>query len=154
MKKLLVCLLIAFGSAQSFATHIVGGDINLQYVGPNTYDLTVRVYKDCGSPVNPSPAGMPTSVQVGLFDLVTNAQNTTWTINLTSADTLSLGDACYTPDGICVMEGIFTTQVTIPNNTNAWYLSAQLYARNGIIDNITGPGSTGMTFYCEIPDPE
>lgn len=153
MKRLLAALIVLTTIYSSNATHIVGGDISLQYVSPNTYNLTVRVYKDCGSSVNPNPAGMPTSVTVGLYDLSTDAQNNTWILNNQSADTLSLGDACYTPDDICVMEGIFSAQVTIPNNVNGWYLSTQLYARNGIIDNIVGPGSTGMTFYAEIPDP-
>lgn len=153
MKKLLALLSLTFILGQVQATHIVGGDIYLEYVSPNTYNLTVRVYKDCGSPVNPNPAGMPASVTVGLYDLSNNAQQTNWIVPNITADTLELGDPCFKPEDICVMEGIFSMQVTIPDNANGWYLSAGLYARNGIIDNISNPGSTGMTFYAEIPDP-
>lgn len=94
MKKLLATIILLTSIYSSTATHIVGGDISLQYVSPNTYNLTVRVYKDCGSSINPNPAGMPTSVTVGLYDLSADAQNTTWVLNNQSADTLSLGDAC------------------------------------------------------------
>ena len=46
-----------------------------------------------------------------------------------------------------------SSDFTLPDYGPGYYLSTEIYARNSIIDNISNPGSTGMTFYMEIPDP-
>lgn len=151
MKKVLILITFIFITFNLWATHIVGGDISVQWISQNDYKIQVRVYRDCGS----GNAAMPTSVTVGLYEIGTNNQVNTFVINNPTINAnLAFGDACYTPTSICVDEGIFLSSViTIPNFGAGYYLSTQLYARNGIIDNLSTPGSTGMTFYAEIPDP-
>ncbi|MCT4582057.1 MAG: gliding motility-associated C-terminal domain-containing protein [Flavobacteriales bacterium] len=152
MKKLLLLLLlIPFSFITSWASHIVGGDISVQWQSQNNYTITVRVYRDCENAL----VSMPSDVEVGIYEIGTNNQIATYTINRTTLNNnLSFGDACYTPTDICVDEGIFVSNtITIPDFAAGYYLSTQLYARNSIIDNIDSPGSTGMTFFAEIPDP-
>jgi hypothetical protein len=134
------------------ASHIVGGDLTVKWVGPtkNDFQIQLRVFRSC----SPGSASMNTAFDVDIYDKVTNVYINTITINnpIINAN-LPFGDACFTPTGLCVDEGIFTQNVFIADNPNGYYLSAQVCCRNASITNITSPSSAGMTFYCEIPDP-
>jgi hypothetical protein len=44
--KLVLGLLLLSGV--SYATHLMGGEITYDRVGPNQYRITVRLYRDCG----------------------------------------------------------------------------------------------------------
>lgn len=134
------------------ASHIVGGDLTVKWIGPtkNDFQIQLRVFRSC----SPGSASMNTSFDVRIYDKVTNVLVNTITItNPVINANLPFGDACFTPTGLCVDEGIFTQNVTIVDNPNGYYLSAQVCCRNASITNITSPSSAGMTFYCEIPDP-
>ncbi|MGB0888200.1 MAG: hypothetical protein ACPGSL_08770, partial [Vicingaceae bacterium] len=48
MKKLLlVSLFVLLGTASSFASHLMGGEITYVYVGNDQYEVTLIVYRDC-----------------------------------------------------------------------------------------------------------
>lgn len=152
MNKIISLIILLYISVNSYASHVVGGEISVQWISQNNYKIQVKVYRDCGDWLN---ASMPSSVDVGVYQIGTNLLVGTYTINNPIITTnLPFGDDCYTPTGICVDEGIFLSNaIVIPNFGAGYYLSTQLYARNGIIDNLNQPGSTGMTFYAEMPDP-
>lgn len=150
MKKFLLFIFVFTLSSKLYSTHVVGGNFVITQTGPNNFTIVVKVYRDC----NPGNAAMPTSVTVGIYDKVTNQLQQSVTITNPVLANIALGDACYTPTNLCVQEGIFTQQnVVIPNNPNGYYLQTQIYARNNIITNIQNSGSTGMSYYAEIPDP-
>jgi len=151
MKKLLIACLVLLMSSQLFATHIAGGNIEVQYVGPNSYQLILKLYRSC----EVGAAGMPTSVAIGVYELDTDAPAGSYTLTLPTVTTnLPFGDACFTPTGLCVDQGIFTSAViTIPDHAAGYYVHAQIFARNGSITNINTPGNTALSFYTEIPDP-
>ena len=48
MKKLFISLIILFSSYSLFATHVAGGNISYECVGPNTYVISLTVLEDCG----------------------------------------------------------------------------------------------------------
>ena len=58
--------LLAAPAAQ--ATHIVGGEMDLQYLSGNTYQLTLNLYFDA---VNGSPGALDTELTAGIFDYST-----------------------------------------------------------------------------------
>jgi gliding motility-associated-like protein len=151
MKKLFIACLILVMSSQLFASHIAGGNIEVQYVGINQYQLVMKLYRSCES----GSAGMPTSVTVGIYRLDTDVLQASYILTSPAITAnLPFGDSCYTPTGLCVDRGIFTSPViTIPDYGPGYYLHSQIYARNASIDNINGPGSTALSFYTEIPDP-
>lgn len=151
MKKYFLLLLLVISAVPALkATHVVGGNFIIDQTGPNTYNITVRVYRDCCQGCSP----MPTSLTVGIYDKMTNANQQTFVINTPVLSIISLGDECYTPTGICVQEGIFTAVgINIPNNPNGYYIETGLFARNIILANVLNPNNTGMAFYAEIPDP-
>ncbi len=152
MKKLFAAALLTFGFIlPSFASHIAGGLIEVQYVGVNQYQIIMKLYRACES----GSAAMPTSVEVGIYRLDTDVLQASYTLTSPAITTnLPFGDSCYTPTGLCVDRGIFTSPViTIPDHPAGYYIQSQLYARNSGITNLSGPGSTAMSFYAEIPDP-
>ena len=151
MKNILaICFLVIF-SSQIFATHIAGGNIEVKYVSMNQYQVIVKVYRSCEA----LSAPMPTSIEVGIYRLDTDVLLSSHSLNSPAiATNLPFGDSCYTPTGLCVDRGVFTSAViTIPDYTAGYYLQTQLYARNNSITNIQSPGDTGMSFYAEMPDP-
>lgn len=152
MKKLLIILSVVLCSMQLFASHVVGGDISVIWVSQNVYKIKVQVFRDCNASALNT---LPSSVTVGIYKIGSNSIQSTETINKTSENLmLNLGDACYTPADLCVDEGIYiSNNITIPDNAAGYYLSTQLYARSGAITNLNASGSTGMTFFAEMPDP-
>ena len=151
--RILMCCFMLTSTFSLKASHIAGGDIRVVWVGPtkNDFQVKVRILRFCGSG---SLAPLPASINVGMYDLVTNGLINSLTItNPVITTNLPFGDACFTPQGLCIDEGIYTQNVTIPDNPNGYYLSYQVFARNGGILNLFDSVNQGMTFYCEVPDP-
>ncbi len=153
MKKIILLILpLLLFISFSNASHIVGGDISVAWVGPgqNDFQIKVRILRSCAA----ASAGMPTTATVRVHDLVTYALTQQFSItNPTITPNLPFGDPCWTPAGLCVDLGEFVQNVTIPNNPNGYFLEYQICCRNAGITNLANPSSEGMTFYCEIPDP-
>lgn len=151
MKNLIAACLLLFIGTPLLASHVAGGNIEVQYVGVNQYRIIMKLYRACEA----GSAPMPTSVDVGIYQLDTDTPIATYTLTSPAITAnLPFGDSCYTPTGLCVDRGIFTSAViTIPDHAAGYYLHSQVYARNSGIDNLSGPGSTAMSFYTEIPDP-
>jgi gliding motility-associated-like protein len=151
MKKVFLFFALILISYNLFASHVVGGDISVIWVSQNTYKIKVQVYRDCENGL----IDLPDDVTVGVYQIGTNTVLNTFLIDLSTQNlNLNLGDDCYTPTDLCVDEGIYlSSNITIPDFAAGYYLSTQLYARNGTISNINTPGSTGMTFFAEMPDP-
>ncbi len=133
------------------ASHVVGGDIYIQWISANTYHFKLRAYRDDVNGVT-----MPASITIRIHDAVTKATIYTQTLNKTNAFTLvPLGDPCYTPDPnvVRIEEGIFESPVnmTIANNPNGYYVEAQISARNSLAINVQAGGT--MTWFAMMPDP-
>ena len=155
MKKSLLLIVAVFLMLPfANASHIVGGETTVKWVGPtqNDFQIQVRVFRSCQS----GSAGMPASVSVDIRDLVTyNAIQSVTITNPVITANLPFSDPCTQVVGICVDEGLFTQNVTIPNNPsgNGYFLEYQICCRNNGVLNLANPSGDGMTFYCEIPDP-
>ncbi len=148
MKKIFAVLAFLTFHFNMSATHIVGGDITVKWLGPNSYEVKLRFFRDCSS-----TTAFDNPVNIGVYDKVTNAFSFSFPLPQVSSNVLTLGDSCFTPSGLCVEQGVFLDTITIPNNPNGYYLSWQRCCRNGIIQNISLPGDAGMVYYVEIPDP-
>ncbi len=151
MKNTFLLVFFILSSMPIFATHFVGGDFQVCQTGPNTFEVTLRVYRDC-LPGN-STVISPTSVYIR--DNVTNAQvGSSFSMGTVVSQTiLTLGDSCYTPTGICVEEYVFVKTITLADNPNGYYLEWDDCCRNALIDNLNTPDNDGMTYYVQIPDP-
>lgn len=152
MRKNIISLIITvLLSMQLFSSHFVGGDFCVKQIGPSSFEVTLRIFRDCnpGNSTGVSPSG------INVYEENTNTLITTFDLSNSriSIDTIPLGDACYTPTGLCVEEQIFRDTITLVPNTNGYYFTWDNCCRNSIIDNLDNPGSAGITYYIAIPDP-
>ena len=144
--------------SSSFATHVIGGDFHIQWVSQTAnganYHIKLRFYRDnyYGGP------DLPNDIEIGVYDAVNHSLETTKTLYPTSDLVLPLGDVCYSPPVTTqVEEGVYesTTNLYLPNNSNGYYLNAQVFARNSLAINVSGPGTTNgtMVWFAMIPNP-
>jgi gliding motility-associated-like protein len=140
-----------FFSTNSFATHIVGGEITYQCLGDNTYDITLTVYRDCfnGQPGFDNPA------TVGVYKSGTDSLFLTLSLpyDNTTNDTLPivLNNPCLVlPPSVCVHKATYHRIVVLPYRPDGYSIAYQRCCRNRLIRNIPDPLNTGISFSIEI----
>jgi gliding motility-associated-like protein len=150
MKKHFFILFLLLQSLYSSATHIVGGQLNYEYLGHGDwYKITLTVFRDCyyGIPKYDNPAS------IGIFDGVTNVRIDT--LNMRTADSITipllLTDPCLViPPDVCVSRAVYVDSVQLPFLASGYILAYQRCCRNNTIANIVMPESTGATYSCFI----
>jgi gliding motility-associated-like protein len=151
VRKIIILSILFLTGLSAWSSHVVGGSISVVWQGQNQYKIKAKIYRD---EVNGNPP-MYGSIQVGIYEIGTNIQTGFAILPLQSQSFVQLGDQCYIPntDSLQIEEGIFetTTNVTIPNFSDGYYIQTEIFARNSLALNLSG--LNGMTFYCEIPDP-
>lgn len=152
MRKLLTIAIFMLAIFPSlWASHAAGGEIYYECTGPNTYDIHVRLFRDC----NPGNVSLPSTVTVGIYNQSTHALLTSLSLTQGTVDAnLDLGDNCYTPSGLCIDEAIYTaTAVSIPDNADGYYLETHINTRNSLADNLSSPSSYTLLYFAELSDP-
>lgn len=154
--SILLCSIFIFATSTAFASHIVGGVINYRWISGTTYEITMKIYRDCGagsSDFDGAPGGSVPFAPLGLFNETTNSLVTTY--NLSSPVVTSIvpviTNPCMVTTSICLEEGVYRTTITLPSATTPYYLTYVRCCRNGSISNIPSPGSTGASFTVRIP---
>lgn len=151
MKKLLPVLLLLFFAGQLQATHIHGGTITYEKTGSSTYEIIVRLYRDC-------PVGV---VQYPLLNLRIRDVNgnafvpTKDIINLAVDTIIPVNPAlfCVTNPGFCLDEGIYRVTVSnMPPQPGGYHIYTDYCCINGAVQNIQNPNSEGYSFYAFVPD--
>lgn len=150
MRKLIfTSLLLLTFSLSSFAAHIVGGDLFIEWQSANNYKVIATVFRDCNAATS-----VPDPWEVGVYDLNTNALIMIVPLNSPTMTQLTFGDECYTPTNLCAEEHTYTSAIiNLPDNPNGYYFQSQIWARNTIAINMLYTNDPGMTFYAEIADP-
>lgn len=153
MKKLVFISVLLFQlSAKAF--HVVGGEIYYDYLSPNKYRITLKIYRDCaggGAPLDGMGSGAPCYLTIknisnpGLDTLIIMGSPQ---ISLIPT---SINNPCITAPSKCVEEGVYTKTVTLNTNLYNYYLIYQRCCRNTAITNIITPDKTGSTYYCLVP---
>jgi hypothetical protein len=152
MKKFafFVLLLMPIGA---FASHLLGGTIQLKWLGGNTYKLSVHVIRDCYS----SSTNFDDSISVGLFEKVTNALKNSFKIHFDklNIETLKVPENCIKKYSICSQVGIYSKIIALDsniyNNANGYYFSWQRCCRTKTI-NIANWNNVGLCLYLEVPN--
>jgi gliding motility-associated-like protein len=149
MRTLLLLLFTTLFSLTLSATHIVGGEMNYEYIGNNQYIVRLTVYRDCSVTTgfdDPANVGVFNSAGVLLFDL---------DFQFTGATELvpDFNVPCGTPPtNVCVEVTTYIDTLTLPPIPGGYRISYQRCCRNNTIINIQDPGDTGATFSGVIPD--
>ena len=139
-----ICTLFTFGSV--FASHIAGGDITYSCVGPNQYQVTLTLYRDCnGMDLANTESISYRSANCGV--------NATLALSLQSESDItplcpSVQSACNGGSGNLGIERfIYTGILNLPPGCTDWILSYQMCCRNGSITNLNTASS--QDFYIQ-----
>lgn len=156
--KISLLFALVFTANGVYATHLVGGSFAVKWLGGNSYEITLKVLRDCE---NGSPrAYFDFPLTAGIFNKTTHARQTSVTFtqnDFVKDDTLDFtGDNC--PDIVtgCTHIGIYRKVVQLPgsqyNAAGGYYISWERCCRNNIISNIVKPEAAGMVLYTEFPN--
>jgi len=151
---LLIFYFIAFFLIKLYAKHLVGGDVTYRYIGNfsglDRYEITITLVRDC--------IGGNTEFDSPLQATLYNAGNfSDWrTISFDypgeSQVPLTSYNPCATPpEGICYSVCKYIKNIDVTPNINGYYLVYERCCRNNTINNLSNPGSMGMTLSCYIP---
>jgi gliding motility-associated-like protein len=149
MKYYLTTLIFTLFMGSAFSAHIIGGEMYYTCIGENTYEFTMKLYRDCDS----QGAQFDAPARIGIFDednnLLFMENATVQEINDVIPD---LSSPCLSiPPDICVEEGIYVFIVEFPDNLQAYQVVYQRCCRNSTIQNLNNPGSQGLTIVAEVP---
>lgn len=153
-QTLLILLLLCIFGAK--ATHIIGGNFNVQQVGRNQFYVDLVIFRDCrtGSPnQNDDPVPLADKLEVKVFD---NSDYSNWIsffVHKKKPLRPKLGDDCFEPPNLCVEEYHLSDTITLADNPAGYTIAMQVCCRNSVVKNILNPLTTGMTLTAEIPDP-
>lgn len=134
------------------ATHIVGGDLTYRCLGNNLYEIRLTLRRDCflGDP----EAQFDDPASVGFFDAVTGqfltfiGTNGQLLMPFNDDDTLNqefISDCTISGFDVCVQQTTYVDTIQLPFLANGYILTYTRCCRNGSIQNIEDPISTGMS---------
>lgn len=149
-----VLLILFMGLGRSArATHIVGGEMDLQYRSGSSYALTLNLYFDA---LNGNIGALDTALTVSIFDRATNNRMQNLTLRLrTNTFVNYTNPACSSTSSLVTRRLVYTAGVELAanryNSQAGYYAAVERCCRNNGISNIQSPGDAGQTFYLEFP---
>lgn len=163
MKRFLVLFILLSFFSDSFASHISGGELIYEYLGPGSaanskkYRITLKLFRDnrCTN-----CAEMPTHVIIALYNNDNNAHVASSPFNVPELTEISVpvdpAPACMeNPPLINYSMGIYEFTVDLPDNANGYTGSYQTCCRITPMENVSTvppPGQgEGSTYVCTIP---
>ena len=151
-KATVLAALLFFLLPQAKASHIVGGDISYQHIEGNTYEILVRVYRDCfyGAPTaqfdDPASVGVFNDANV-LVDQLLIEQVTDDTL-----DAIFENPCLFVPEDVCVHTTEYRDTISLaPLSPGFSYTFVyQRCCRNQTITNIVDPDQTGASYTVKL----
>ena len=129
-----------------YSSHFVGGEISYTTVGNGVYNVTLTMYKDCGS----SSAGYPTSISLSMKDAISGSTLSSATLSPGSEISIpnSFTAACVSNvPSFCVSKKYYTGTLTYTGTvSNGFIFTYSDCCRNSSISNINAPGSASITY--------
>jgi len=147
MKKLFTIFAMAFFALlltpeSGKASHIAGLDITYEYIGPNTYLVRLKYYRDCTGIPAPNQANICwSSVSLGISGTIFAAK---------VSSTPVANTPCVTANPICpggvgdIEEHVYEATIVLPQPATDWIFSYDECCRNPAITTLVNPGGTAM----------
>jgi gliding motility-associated-like protein len=153
MKHLaLLCILGLFNSA-SFATHIVGGEINYTQLNKDSFKIELQLYIDCVNG-NPGAISQDRFAQIAVFSKKTGLLLPNLSFDVERSTPVRVSKTHYNCIKIgpnaCVDAYSYVFYRELPPIEGGYILSFQRCCRNNSILNLVDPESTGANFWTEI----
>jgi hypothetical protein len=148
----LVLVLLLLGVQAARATHIVGGEMDLQYLRGNTYQLTLNLYFDA---VNGSPGALDNDLTASIFDKASNRRMADVVLPLISNTFVSYTNPVCAVGSLSTKALVYRSTIELPpgtyNGAQGYYAAVERCCRNISISNIVAPNNAAQTFYLEFP---
>ena len=136
---------LAFTTTETRASHAVGADITYQYVGPNQFLLTLRLYRDCFG--IPAPSSASISYTSSCFpggNITLNPLPGTGQQIPNSPCVPAVTTTCNGGTGYGIQEWIYQGVVTLPGQCVDWRFAYNLCCRNDQINTLINPASFNL----------
>ncbi|MDZ4823271.1 MAG: PKD domain-containing protein [Flavobacteriales bacterium] len=148
-----VFLLASLFTLDINATHIVGGEMTYQYLGTSQYEITLKIYRDCG-PDNVNMTGFDDPAYIGIY--ADNNWQQTLSIPLATATVTQIpygieNPCLVLPPDVCIEECIYIITATLPLNVTGYDLVYVRCCRSPAIINLNIPEDQGMTCHTHVP---
>ncbi|MBX0290445.1 gliding motility-associated C-terminal domain-containing protein [Hymenobacter sp. HSC-4F20] len=149
---LAVVLLMLLTGPAARATHIVGGELDLQYRSGSSYALTLTLYFDA---INGSPGALDDDMRASIFEKGTNLRMQNVVLPLTSNTFVSYTNPACTSSALSTRKLIYTTTISLPAatyaSTGGYYVAVERCCRNQGLSNIVNSLGAAQAFYLEFP---
>jgi gliding motility-associated-like protein len=145
-------LLLLFLAAPVWATHIVGGELDLQYQAGTRYRINLNLYFD---EVNGNPGALDKDLTVSIFEKGTDRRMQNLSLPLVSNTNVAYSDIACTLPILSTRRIQYSSLIDLPadkyTNPAGYYAAVERCCRNNNIRNIRNPGNAGQTYYLEFP---
>ena len=147
---LLFCSLLISVSAR--ATHIVGGEFELQHLQGYNYRLKLNLYFDV---VNGNPGALDQSITVNIFSKATNQHVASLTMFIQEQSLVEYTNIECAVGELVTRKIVYYQTIyldpSIYRSPEGYYVTWERCCRNNTINNIIGPEAAAQTFYMEFP---
>ncbi|KAA9339742.1 gliding motility-associated C-terminal domain-containing protein [Hymenobacter busanensis] len=144
--------LLLLAALPARATHIVGGELGLQYLSGDSYRLTLTLYFDAR---NGNPGALDPDATAGIFEKGTNRRLRNLTLPLTQNTFVPYTNVACAIGDLSTRQLVYAAGIDLPanlyNNPQGYYVAVERCCRNNNINNITNPGNAGQAYYLEFP---
>lgn len=149
--KLLICLgMFVIMGLRSHGAHIVGGEMFYTCISDNTYQFTLKIYRDCDAPLAaPFDPFSYFGVYTDAGDLVTVLD-----VELAEIDEINtniVSPCATTSPNVCVEVGTYIFELTVPSGDVGYSVVYQRCCRNATVQNLQNPGNQGLSVFSTIP---
>jgi len=136
----------------AWATHIVGGEMELVHNTGDSYTLLLNLYFDAA---NGNPGALDADLTASIFDKSTNNRMMNVLLPLTSNTFVNYTNPACTKPTLSTRKLVYSKDITLPaatyNGLQGYYVAVERCCRNNSISNIVAPGNAAQTFYLEFP---
>ena len=134
-------------------THILGGEMYYAHLGNNDYEVTLKMYRDCG-PGNTNGTGFDATAEMAVYDA-----NGVWLFSEFPAFTVAipvpvqLNNPCLQVLPVmCVEAAEYSVVINLPPIAGGYNITYQRCCRTPTILNLQTPGQFGITCAVHVPD--
>ena len=151
-RQLLAIVLLLLAPLAALATHIVGGELDLQHKTGSTYTLTLNLYFDA---INGNAAALDQQLTASVFVKSSDVRVTDIVLPLTANTFVQYTNPACTVGSLSTRKLVYSKDIVLDaatyTNAGGYYVAVERCCRNLAISNIVNPGAAAQTFYLEFP---
>jgi len=150
--KIFLCIssLLLLCPLANYAWHIVGADFYYENIGPNQYEITITVYRDCNQ-TQGAPFDAPVIVDIFRGQTVIGQTSLSLPQNQPVLP-VTLNTKCPVRiPNVCVEKATYVDVITLPSVPGDYTLVYQRCCRNETVVNLIDPETQGASFVAIIP---